>query len=339
LAFTMQKEQRSNFEGQVTLHQAQLKQRQYNELKLELEKHETELSQAEVGQQIYSTQEPVQLIAECTSDGVIEDLENAPTDSEPLASADRVFESTSDAANNPIAMMSLLAADTTLEFTPQDGIFPKPYSRPECEAAFQAQHTKKRIVVIMIASLYVGITDVYLGSLEISRWGPWAQTALMQIAFGFLFLLAAVPLCIERSKWQFRHFEICCMGLAVWLLFVIQTIVITSAKYHTPVEFSKLSEATILGWTTGSISLMCSYMLGYVAAPSYMFILPLAHLVPMNTSPYLASPGLTAYSVLSFVQTVWIAKQDQMEQRNTFERQVQEMAIKRRLNLVECKAG
>ena len=100
-------------------------------------------------------------------------------------------------------------------------------------------------------------------------------------------------------------------------------------------------------------------MLGYVAAPSYMFILPLAHLVPMNTSPYLASPGLTAYSVLSFVQTVWIAKQDQMEQRNTFERQVptlcfeteslsgthhklvqvQEMAIKRRLNLVECKAG
>ena len=124
----------------MTLHQAQLKQRQYNELKLELENHETELSQAEVGQQIYSTQEPVQLIAECTSDGVIEDLENAPTDSEPLASADRVFESTSDAANNPIAMMSLLAADTTLEFTPQDGIFSKPYSRPECEAAFQAQH-------------------------------------------------------------------------------------------------------------------------------------------------------------------------------------------------------
>ena len=102
--------------------------------------------------------------------------------------------------------------------------------------------TKKRIVVIMIASLYVGITDVYLGSLEISRWGPWAQTvravcsttieltprifglqALVQIVFGFLFLLAAVPLCIERSKWQFRHFEICCMGLAVWLLFVIQS--------------------------------------------------------------------------------------------------------------------
>ena len=99
-------------------------------------------------------------------------------------------------------------------------------------------------------------------------------------------------------------------------------IVITSAKYHTPVEFSNLSEATMLGWTTASIPIISSYMLGYVAAPSYMFILPLAHLVSMNTSPYLASPGLTTYSVLSFVQTVWIANHDQVEQRNTFERQV-----------------
>ena len=132
------------------------------------------------------------------------------------------------------------------------------------------------------------------------------------------------------------------MGLAVWLLFVIQSahasramtdaelrvfvgwtaIVITSVKYHTPVEFSNLSEAVMLSWTTGSISIISAYMLGYVAAPSYMFILPMVHLVPMNTSPYLSSPGLTAYSVASFVQTVWIARQDQMEQRNTFERQV-----------------
>ena len=36
--------------------------------------------------------------------------------------------------------------------------------------------TKKRIVVIMIALHCVGIMDVYLGSLEISRSGPWAQT-------------------------------------------------------------------------------------------------------------------------------------------------------------------
>ena len=78
----------------------------------------------------------------------------------------------------------------------------------------------------------------------------------------------------------------------------------------------------MLSWTTGSISIISAYMLGYVAAPSYMFILPMVHLVPMNTSPYLSSPGLTAYSVASFVQTVWIARQDQMEQRNTFERQV-----------------
>ena len=74
------------------------------------------------------------------SDGVIDDLENAPTDSEPLASADRVVESASDSTHNQIAMMNRLAADTTLIFAPQDGIFPKPYSRPECEAAFQAQH-------------------------------------------------------------------------------------------------------------------------------------------------------------------------------------------------------
>ena len=125
----------------MALHQAQLKHRRYNELKLELEKHETGLLEAEVGQQTCSRQEPTQLIAACTSDGVIEDLKNAPTDSEPPASADRVFESTSDSANNPIAMMNLLAADTTLEFSPQDGLFfPKPYSGPECEAAFQAQH-------------------------------------------------------------------------------------------------------------------------------------------------------------------------------------------------------
>ena len=52
----------------------------------------------------------------------------------------RTFESTSDSANNPIAMINRLAADTTIIFAPQDGIFPKPYSRPECEAAFQAQY-------------------------------------------------------------------------------------------------------------------------------------------------------------------------------------------------------
>ena len=59
----------------------------------------------------------------------------------------RTFESTSDSANNPIAMISRLAADTTVTFAPQDGIFfPKPYSRPECEAAFQAQHVCRRPV-------------------------------------------------------------------------------------------------------------------------------------------------------------------------------------------------
>ena len=57
-----------------------------------------------------------------------------------VSSRRRVFESISDSANNPTTMMNRLAADPTLIFSPQDGLFPKPYSRPECEAAFQAQH-------------------------------------------------------------------------------------------------------------------------------------------------------------------------------------------------------
>ena len=46
--------------------------------------------------------------------------------------------------------------------------------------------------------------------------------APMQITFGCLFLLAAVPLCINRSKWQYHHFKISCMGLGFCLLFMIQ---------------------------------------------------------------------------------------------------------------------
>ena len=99
-------------------------------------------------------------------------------------------------------------------------------------------------------------------------------------------------------------------------------IAITSVNYHTLIDFPSPTSALILGWVTSANSTTTYLVLGYAAAPSYMFILPLVHLIPMNTSPYLSSPGLTVYSFSTILLSIYLARHEQMEQRLSFQGQV-----------------
>jgi len=234
----------------------------------------------------------------------------------------RTFESTSESANNPIAMINRLAADTTVIFAPEDGIFPKPYSRPECEAAFQAQHTKKRIFVILIPGLVLGIILLISGiGLEISRSVPGAaRIAPVQMTFGCLFIFVAAALYIKRSKYQFRHYEISCLLCVFCLLFMIPTIGVQSFKcYH--LRENNLLEAVRQGYINCGLATITVAGIAHLAAPRWLFIYPLLILIPLNTG-YLSSPELLLCCIYTVLQSLCLAFTMQKEQRSNFEGQV-----------------